>query len=137
MKANADKAVENVQLRSEVKGRYRFEEILGSSPALQKSLHLVERVLATDTTVLITGETGTGKELFARAYADNSDRRGKPYVPVPIPALAPTVIESELFGHVKGAFTEARQDKKGLAREPISANRSVLKAPTRRSRTRR
>src|SRR5437867_7774360 len=63
--------------------------------------------------VLRRAETGTGKELFARAYAASSPRPGSPYVPVPIPALAPTVVESELFGHVRGSFTEAVRDKKG------------------------
>ena len=87
--------------------------LVGRSPKLLSAFDQVSRLAAAGTSVILRGETGTGKELFARAYADNSGRRGKPYVPVPIPALAPTVIESELFGHVKGAFTEARQDKKG------------------------
>jgi len=87
--------------------------IVGSAPNLIGAFERVCRLAAAGARVILRGETGTGKELFARAYADNSDRRGKAYVPVPIPALAPTVIESELFGHVKGAFTEARQDKKG------------------------
>jgi DNA-binding NtrC family response regulator len=63
--------------------------------------------------VLLRGETGTGKELFARAYAANSPRAGRAYLPVPIPALAPGLVESELFGHVRGAFTEASRDKRG------------------------
>ncbi len=87
--------------------------IVGRSSILLSAFDQISRFAAAGASVILRGETGTGKELFARAYADNSDRRGKPYVPVPIPALAPTVIESELFGHVKGAFTEARQDKKG------------------------
>ena len=88
-------------------------QLVGRSPKLLSAFDQVRRLAAAGASVILRGETGTGKELFARAYADNSDRRGKPYVPVPIPALAPTVIESELFGHVKGAFTEAKQDKKG------------------------
>jgi Nif-specific regulatory protein len=87
--------------------------IVGRASNLLSAFDQISRLAAAGASVILRGETGTGKELFARAYADNSDRRGKPYVPVPIPALAPTVIESELFGHVKGAFTEARQDKKG------------------------
>ena len=87
--------------------------IVGRHPKLLSAFDQVCKLAAAGASVMLRADTGTGKELFARAYADNSDRRGKSYVPVPIPALAPTVIESELFGHVKGAFTEARQDKKG------------------------
>src|SRR6185436_1938146 len=74
---------------------------------------MVKRLAGGGARVLLRGETGTGKELFARAYAANSPRSGRAYVPVPIPALAPTLVESELFGHVRGAFTEAGRDKKG------------------------
>jgi len=88
-------------------------DIVGKSPKLLTAYDELRRFAKAEAPVVLLGETGTGKELFARAYADNSPRRGKTFVPVPIPALAPTVIESELFGHVRGAFTEARQDKKG------------------------
>ena len=88
-------------------------EIVGASPALLKAYDAVRRFAKSGARVLLRGETGTGKELFARAYAANSPRDGGPYVPVTIPALAPTLVESELFGHVRGAFTEAARDKKG------------------------
>lgn len=91
----------------------RRYQLVGTAPSLVSAYEKIVRLAMAGASVCLRGETGTGKELFARAYAENSDRKGKPYVPVPIPALAPTVIESELFGHVKGAFTEARQDKKG------------------------
>ncbi len=112
--ANARLRVENAQLRSEVKGRYRFEEILGSSPALQKSLHLVERVLATDTTVLITGETGTGKELVARAIHYNSPRADNLFVGLNCTDFTPDMLSSELFGHKRGSFTGAVESRQGL-----------------------
>jgi DNA-binding NtrC family response regulator len=88
-------------------------EIVGRSPGLLAAYDGVRRFARSGARVLLRGETGTGKELFARAYAKSSGRAGGPYVPVPIPALAPTLIESELFGHVRGAFTEATRDKKG------------------------
>jgi transcriptional regulator with GAF, ATPase, and Fis domain len=88
-------------------------KIVGRSPGLVKAYDDLRRFARSGARVLLRGETGTGKELFARAYAANSARAGKPYVPVPIPALAPTLVESELFGHVRGAFTEASRDKKG------------------------
>jgi Nif-specific regulatory protein len=88
-------------------------QIVGCSTRLLTAYDSLKRFAKSGARVLIRGETGTGKELFARAFAANSERRGKTYVPVPIPALAPTLVESELFGHVKGAFTEAGRDKKG------------------------
>jgi transcriptional regulator with GAF, ATPase, and Fis domain len=91
----------------------RRHEIVGRAPALLHAWQTVRRLAAAGARVLLRGETGTGKELFARAYAAASPRAGGPYVPVTIPALAPTLVESELFGHVKGAFTEASRDKKG------------------------
>ncbi len=91
----------------------RRHEIVGRSAALLHAWDTVRRLAAAGARVLLRGETGTGKELFARAYAAASPRARGPYVPVTIPALAPTLVESELFGHVKGAFTEAARDKKG------------------------
>jgi len=88
-------------------------EIVGRSPKLLAAYDALRRFALAGARVVLRGETGTGKELFARAYAASSPRRGGPYVPVPIPALAPTLAESELFGHVRGAFTEAARDKKG------------------------
>jgi transcriptional regulator with GAF, ATPase, and Fis domain len=96
-----------------LEGELLRHRIVGRSPALLAAYDTVRRFASRGARVLLRGETGTGKELFARAYAENSPRPAGPYVPVPIPALAPGLIESELFGHVRGAFTEATRDKKG------------------------
>jgi len=88
-------------------------EIVGRSPPLLQAYDTLRRFARRGARVLLRGETGTGKELFARAYAAESGRSARGWVPVPIPALAPTLVESELFGHVRGAFTEATRDKKG------------------------
>jgi transcriptional regulator with GAF, ATPase, and Fis domain len=87
--------------------------IVGSSTRLLESYAMLRKLADRGARVVLRGETGTGKELFARAYAAHAKRTNKPYVPVSIPSLAPTLLESELFGHVRGAFTEARKDKKG------------------------
>jgi two-component system response regulator HupR/HoxA len=112
--ANARLRLENAQLKREARGRYRFEEIVGTSAALRRALDLVERVVTSDTTVLITGETGTGKELFARAIHYNSPRADKPFVAENCAAFAPDLLTSELFGHKRGAFTGASEDRPGL-----------------------
>ena len=88
-------------------------EIVGAAPALIQAYDTLRRFARSGARVLLRGETGTGKELFARAYAAHCGRADGPYVPVTIPALASGVVESELFGHVRGAFTEASKDKKG------------------------
>ncbi len=104
---------ENVYLQEEIKVNHNFEEILGRSAPLRKILHQVEQVASTDATVLILGETGTGKELFARSIHDLSDRKERPLVKVNCAALPTTLIESELFGHEKGSFTGAIARKIG------------------------
>ena len=104
---------ENVYLREEILGEHNFEEIVGNSPQLSSVLHTVERVAPTDTTVLILGETGTGKELVARAVHNRSSRRSHPLVKVNCGAISAGLIESELFGHVKGAFTGALERRIG------------------------
>ncbi len=91
-----------------------FEGIMGSSPAMQGIFEIVRRVAPTNISVLIEGPSGTGKELLARAIHDNSLRRGKPFRPVNCAGLTETLLESELFGHVKGAFTGANTERKGL-----------------------
>ena len=91
-----------------------FEGIRGNSPAMQGIFEVVRRVAPTNIAVLIEGPSGTGKELLARAIHDNSRRRGKPFKPVNCAGLTETLLESELFGHVKGAFTGANADRKGL-----------------------
>ena len=96
-----------------LEGELLRHRIVGRSPKLLAAYDALRRFARAGARVLLRGETGTGKELFARAYAASSPRAGRAYIPVPIPALAPTLVESELFGHVRGAFTEARQDKKG------------------------
>ena len=88
--------------------------IIGKSPVMQRVLAAIKRVAATDSTVLITGESGTGKELAARAIHDHSARADNDYVPVECSALVESLLESELFGHVKGAFTNAHETKNGL-----------------------
>jgi transcriptional regulator with GAF, ATPase, and Fis domain len=90
-----------------------FQGIIGSSPALRRLLEMARKVSATQSTVLIRGESGTGKELLARALHENSARAGKAYVKVHCAALSPSLLESELFGHVKGAFTGSHADKVG------------------------
>lgn len=100
-------------LQEEIKGAHNFEELIGSSTSLKKVLKHVERVAPTDSTVLITGETGTGKELIARAIHNLSPRKNKPLVKVNCAAIPSGLIESELFGHEKGAFTGALTKKMG------------------------
>lgn len=107
---------ENRHLRRELDRRYSFSEIIGTSPALQSVFRLVEKVAATSTSILIQGESGTGKELIARAIHHNSPRAERPFVAVNCGAIPETLLESELFGHMKGAFTGAVTNKLGLFR---------------------
>jgi len=104
---------ENVALREELDKASMFEEIVGTSRSLKTVLSRVAKVAPTDSTVLITGETGTGKELIARAVHKRSQRSGGPFVSVNCAALPPTLVSSELFGHEKGAFTGATQRRLG------------------------
>jgi DNA-binding NtrC family response regulator len=104
---------ENVSLRSALHKKYRFDNIIGQSDAITRVLELIERVSQSDSTVLITGESGTGKELVAKAIHFNSDRANKPFVPVNCGAIPGELMESELFGHVKGAFTGAISNRIG------------------------
>jgi formate hydrogenlyase transcriptional activator len=105
LKARLEK--ENVYLQEEIRTEHNFEEIVGNSPALLAALRKVEQVAPTDSTVLIYGETGTGKELIARAIHNRSARKDRPLVKVNCSAISAGLVESELFGHVKGAFTGA------------------------------
>lgn len=104
---------QNVYLQEEIKLTHNFEELIGSSSSLKKALKNIERVAPTDSTVLVTGETGTGKELIARAIHNLSPRKNKPLVKVNCAAIPAGLIESELFGHEKGAFTGALTRKMG------------------------
>jgi PAS domain S-box-containing protein len=104
---------ENLALRDEVDRAFMFEEIVGSSKTLKAALSRIASVAPTDSTVFISGETGTGKELIARAVHKRSQRSGRAFVSVNCAALAPTLISSELFGHEKGAFTGATQRRLG------------------------
>jgi transcriptional regulator with GAF, ATPase, and Fis domain len=104
---------ENIYLQEEIKLEHNFEEIIGRSNALKKVLHQVEQVASTDATVLILGETGTGKELIARAIHNLSPRKDRALVKVNCAALPASLIESELFGHEKGAFTGAVSQRSG------------------------
>ena len=105
---------ENLNLKSAVSSKYRFDNIIGSSPPMQAVYRLVAQCAPTNSTVLLTGESGTGKELIARAIHYNSLRKDKPFIPVDCNALSENLLESELFGHVKGAFTGAVTSKKGM-----------------------
>lgn len=98
---------QNLYLREEIKSAHNFDEIVGRSAAIQSVLSNVRRVVATDASVLIRGETGTGKELIARAVHSASKRRDKPLIKINCAALPAGLVESELFGHEKGAFTGA------------------------------
>ena len=108
---------ENRHLKRELRERYRFENIVGNSEAMEKVYRLIEKVATISSNVLIFGETGTGKELVARAMHYNSDRADRPFVAVNCGALTETLLESELFGHVKGAFTGAIANHEGFFRK--------------------
>jgi two-component system response regulator HupR/HoxA len=112
--ANERLRAENVYLRREVEARYSFEGIIGEAPAMQKVFDVTEKVAQTDATVLLTGETGTGKDLLARAIHYAGPRKSKRFVAQNCGALPETLLESELFGHQRGSFTGAHVDKKGL-----------------------
>ncbi|MFU8857902.1 MAG: sigma-54-dependent transcriptional regulator [Deferrisomatales bacterium] len=108
---------ENVRLRREVTRRYGFENIVGDSAPMQRVFRLVEKVAETDAPVLLTGDSGTGKELVARALHYRSPRAPKPFLPVNCAAIPRELLESELFGHVKGSFTGAVRDRPGKFEE--------------------
>ena len=105
---------ENIQLKRALKQRYNFENIVGKSEPMLKIFDLVAQVAPSRSTVLLQGESGTGKELIAKAMHLNSPRRDRPFVPVNTGSMPPDLLESTLFGHVKGAFTSAIASKKGL-----------------------
>src|SRR4051812_18343961 len=105
---------ENVQLKRALKQRYNFENIVGKSEPMLKIFDLVAQVASSRSTVLLQGESGTGKELIAKALHLNSPRSDRPFVPVNTGSMPPDLLESTLFGHVKGAFTSAIASKKGL-----------------------
>jgi DNA-binding NtrC family response regulator len=119
---HVEKALETSQLRREVRAlrgsqsrEYSFDAIIGESPAMKQAKGLLARIAASPaSTVLLTGETGTGKDLAAKAIHYNSDRAAKPFVNITCSALPEQLLESELFGHERGAFTDARQQKRGL-----------------------
>jgi DNA-binding NtrC family response regulator len=105
---------ENRNLKSEISSRYRFENIIGTSPPMQSVFRLIAMCAPTNSTVLITGESGTGKEMIAHAIHHNSLRKDQPFVTVDCNTLNESLLESELFGHVKGSFTGAIVNKRGM-----------------------
>lgn len=108
---------ENVYLREKLEGKPQPPALLGTSAAMARLHSQIERVAGTSATVLVTGESGTGKELVARAIHAHSLRKTAPFIPIDCSTIPETIIESELFGHVKGSFTGAIRDKKGLLEE--------------------
>jgi DNA-binding NtrC family response regulator len=118
------KALEKVQLQRKVEqlekrisDKYSFDSIIGKSKGLEQVIDLAKKVAKTDSTVLLTGETGTGKEVFAQAIHENSNRVGKSFVALNCSTFSKEILESELFGHKQGAFTGAIKDKKGFIEE--------------------
>jgi two-component system response regulator HupR/HoxA len=114
---NADLERENLSLKREVRGTYQLDNIIGVSAAMKQVLRLVEKAIDSSSTVLIGGETGTGKEIIARAIHYNGPRRARKFVAQNCGSLPEALLESELFGHVRGAFTGAIKDKRGLFEE--------------------
>ncbi|MGM8361943.1 sigma-54-dependent transcriptional regulator [Flavobacterium sp. ARAG 55.4] len=118
------KAIEKSELQKKIKkleqrisDKYSFDSIIGKSKALEQAVDLAKKVAKTDSTVLLTGETGTGKEVFAQAIHENSNRVGKPFVALNCSTFSKEIMESELFGHRQGAFTGALKDKKRFIEE--------------------
>lgn len=105
------------QLEARVGKTYAWDSIIGKSPAIRQAINLARKVADTSTTVLLTGETGTGKEVFAQAIHQESNRKTKPFVAINCSAFSKELLESEIFGHRAGAFTGANKDKKGLIEE--------------------
>ncbi len=105
------------RLDQQLNSRFGFEQIIGSSPAIKNAIQLAQKVAPTEAAVLLTGETGTGKEVFAQAIHFNSSRAGRAFVALNCSAFSKDLLESELFGHKAGAFTGANKDKKGLVEE--------------------
>lgn len=112
-----DAVSENTYLKKQLKRKYKFDQIIGNSGPMHHVFKMIERVADTDSTILILGESGTGKELIARALHFNSKRQFAPFIPINCSALPENLLESELFGHRKGSFTGAINDKKGLFQE--------------------
>jgi len=111
--ANTSKPAGKTPTREELDARYEFKDLAGNDPKFLRVLELIGRIATTDASVLITGESGTGKELIAEAIHRNSHRRNAPLVKVNLGGIPTSLFESEMFGHVKGAFTDAKQDRKG------------------------
>lgn len=120
---NAKLRRDNLQLRKQLFQRFEFNNIVGDSPAILTVFEAIKKVAPTDTTVLINGESGTGKELFAGALHARSSRAEQPFIAIDCSAFSTSLLESELFGHVKGAFTGADRDKQGIFE---AANGSTL-----------
>jgi len=114
---------ENVYLKKQLRDKFEFANIIGSSPVMQKVFNRMKRIIKTDSTILIMGESGTGKEIVAKAIHFNGHRRDKPFVAVHCGAIPENLLESELFGHTKGAFTGAIRDKIGKFE---SANKGTI-----------
>ncbi|MBN1115716.1 MAG: sigma-54-dependent Fis family transcriptional regulator [Bacteroidales bacterium] len=106
-----------LELENKLETRYSFDRIIGKSQIIKNTINLAEKVAPTDSTVLLEGETGTGKELFAQSIHNASPRKNKPFIAVNCSAFPKELLESEIFGHKKGAFTGATLDKKGLFEE--------------------
>jgi DNA-binding NtrC family response regulator len=104
---------ENLYLRQQLRGKYKFDRIIGNSPAMQQVFSRMEKIVHTDSTILILGESGTGKELVAKAIHFNGPRREKPFIAINCGAIPADLLESELFGHARGSFTGAVADKPG------------------------
>lgn len=106
--------LENIMIKRRLKERFNYDQLIGKSPAMQQIYEVIDRISLASPTVLIQGESGTGKELVANVIHQNSSRRNKPFIPVNCGAISEGLLESELFGHVKGAFTGAVKDSPGL-----------------------
>ena len=106
--------IDNIHLKRQLKQEYSFDNIIGNSPSMLEVFKTIHHVKDSKSTVLIRGETGTGKELVAKAIHYNGDRAAKPYIPVNCAAINENLMSSELFGHVKGAYTGAISDKQGF-----------------------